>query len=118
MDTTLTVPLPPSANNLFFNRRTGGRAKSTAYRQWLATCQGEVLAQRVQAFPARRSMQINIAVELDRKRDLDNTIKPLIDMLQAAGVIENDKWVDSIHATRYRVPETGEPRARIDMRTL
>lgn len=31
---SLTLPYPPATNNLFFNRKGGGRAKSARYTSW------------------------------------------------------------------------------------
>lgn len=100
----VVIPFPPSANSLW--RAVKGRnIMSAKYRDWLADA-GQCLAQQR---PAKVTGPVNLTIELTapdkRKRDLDNRLKPAIDLLVKHGVIEADdnsvvrqitaRWVDS-----------------------
>ena len=50
--------------------------------------------------PRRTPVEVTISADIDRRRDLDNVIKPVIDLLQSTGILPDDRWVDSICATR------------------
>ena len=97
------LPAPPSANALFLVRN-GQRYKTSKYRKWL--CEADLMYHRqqrrryVEPMPAKTPLRVRIEVAVDRRRDLDNCIKPLLDSLQKAGVIVDDRWVDSIQADR------------------
>jgi Holliday junction resolvase RusA-like endonuclease len=44
------------------------------------------------------SVDLQVGVPDRRKRDLDNRIKPCLDLLEACGVIENDNLVHRLSA--------------------
>ena len=52
--------------------------------------------------PIRTSLEIRIefTTKDHRKWDIDNRIKPLQDCLERAGVIENDRQIESLHVKR------------------
>ena len=118
MRVSLTVPLPPTTNHLFYNSKEGGRRKSGKYKQWLQGCRTEVLVQQAKCLPDKRPLRIGIGVELDRDKggDVDNRIKAILDMLQDSGVIENDKWADDVRIVRY--PPSDNPRVRVIISTI
>jgi crossover junction endodeoxyribonuclease RusA len=41
----------------------------------------------------------------NRKRDVDNTLKPLLDAMEHAGVYENDSQIDELHIIRQGAHE-------------
>ena len=92
-----TLTAPPSANALFvaIGRR---RVKSKEYVAWTRLAGGELMVQRVK--PVRGPVNLCFYVAENARRDLDNYIKPMIDALVAAGIIEGDgcKIVRSIAA--------------------
>lgn len=51
---------------------------------------------------------------LGRTSDLDNRIKPALDALQGAGIIPNDRWVDSLTVERATTGGQQECAVRID----
>jgi crossover junction endodeoxyribonuclease RusA len=95
--TTLTLPWPPSANRLW--RNVNGRTiKSETYRNWLVMAGWDLKSQRPSPVKGRYRMTV-VAVRPDqRRRDLDNLLKPISDLLKECGVIEDDSLAQSLTA--------------------
>ena len=94
---TADLPAPPSANALFVVR-DGRRRKTAAYARWRRDA-GWVL-KLLDKQPPKTPLRVIIEVAVNRTRDVDNTIKPIIDACQAADVIPDDRWVDVVEARR------------------
>lgn len=109
--TTFNLPIPPSTNNLFFNRKQGGRAPTQAYLAWQTHAGLMLNAQH--ARPIAGEVRIDIKVADAGRFDLDNTIKPALDLLKKHGVIEDDNrkvvrglsadWAEGIEGMQIRV---------------
>ena len=98
----LHIPTPPSANNLFTNSATGrsfGRGKSKQYRDWLRDAGWEAKLQSGHAHFAR-PVAILIEIDLRRQRDMDNAIKPTLDLLVYIGILADDSLVDDLRIVR------------------
>lgn len=94
---SFTLPIPPSLNNIFFSRPHGGRAKTTDYKNWLETAAWEIRSQRVPTIDG--DIRVELVIERPNKSsDIDNRIKPVLDCMQKAGVVSNDKAVVEIRA--------------------
>jgi crossover junction endodeoxyribonuclease RusA len=98
-----TVPIPPSANTLFVNiagQVIGGatRAKGKTYRAWATQAGWEIKRQRVPYFD--RPVRVLIEMDIQRNHDIDNRIKPILDVLQNTGVLQNDNLVDDLRIVR------------------
>lgn len=91
----LTLPYPPTLNNLFKNVRNG-RVKSAAYNGWLAQALVALRGQR----PTKHAGSFRCTILLTRpdrrRRDIDNTVKAILDLLTTAGVIEDDHLAQSL----------------------
>jgi len=87
---TLTkLPVPPAANNLFFNNSASGRTRSARYRAWRSTAGWLVRLQNPRR--VRGPVAITITVEEGASRaDLDNLAKAPIDLLCELQLIEGD----------------------------
>ena len=122
------VNLPPSANALFVEiavpgeaeepewqpdpesivrvppgRTPGGRArrkrvKTKEYRAWINAEGWRVKV--LEPIPARTPAIAEIFVNMTRKRDVDNVVKPLLDLLKAMHRIPDDRWVDEVRVKR------------------
>lgn len=90
---TVTVPAPPSTNDLF-NKGRRGWYKTAAYKLWREDAGWVLKSQK----PARMIGHVLIIVAVERGRyqrsaDIDNTIKALFDLLVEQCVIEDDNKV-------------------------
>lgn len=97
--TQLVLPSPPSANALF--RHALGRSApvmTKAYTDWRGHAGWRLRAQR--PAPVLGAVIINISVERQSlSADIDNRIKPLLDLLVEHGVIQDDRYVTSVVAS-------------------
>lgn len=93
----LTLPYPPTANNLFKNVPKG-RAKSATYRAWIGAALWELNRQRPQLVRGTYRLTITAVRPDNRARDIDNLIKPISDTLKKGGVIEDDAKAKSVFA--------------------
>lgn len=100
----LYVPIPPSVNNLFVNTsgQTQGRSrvKSQKYRNWLHEAGWRLRQQHPPHFA--KPVRIEIEADLERRRDIDNALKPLLDLLVYVQVLADDNLVDDLRIRRIR----------------
>lgn len=86
----VTLPFPPSTNNLFINT-SRGRIRSSKYDQWATEAGWELLRQR----PSKVAGPVSLTFEFqsgkdNRKRDITNLLKAPEDLLVKHGIIEAD----------------------------
>jgi crossover junction endodeoxyribonuclease RusA len=104
---TLTLPFPPSVNGYWrnINGRTLISAKGRAYKN--------AVARLVQWNHAAKQLQSRLEVLVillppdRRKRDIDNSMKALLDSMQAAGVYLDDSQIDRLVIERGDVEKGG-----------
>lgn len=113
---SVVLPIPPSTNALFLAGK-GYRTKTPEYREWIE-----------RAFPLAESLAppksypvmivVTVIEAVNRQRDIDNFLKPTIDLIKKAGAIKNDNLC---HVTdvlgRYR-PEEGGKGIRVHFEEL
>jgi crossover junction endodeoxyribonuclease RusA len=108
---TIFLSMPPSTNSIW--RSVNGRnIVSARYREWKKTAGLELMAQR----PVRHLGPVAVTIMLvppDKRRfDLDNRVKPVLDLLVSGGIIEGD---DSRIVKRIVVePGEGKPGAYVE----
>ena len=93
----IRIPQPPSTNNLFANIN-GGRVKSQAYKSWITAAGWELKAQKPTPIDGPVSIALRVGA-CNRARDLDNFLKPVIDMLVAHKLIKTDNLTTVIGVT-------------------
>lgn len=93
-----TCPVGPSVNNLYLNSRGHGRLRSPDYRRWLHEAGWLVKLQNVAPVPGL--VAVLIEAPLSRRRDLDNALKPVLDLLVQLAIIENDNLIDDLRIVR------------------
>lgn len=93
----LSLPMiPPSANNLFVNGKKG-RFKSAEYKEWQLRACLHLRKQSGWHVPGPINVRLTFN-ERQTRCDLDNIIKPTLDLLMAAGRISDDRNVRKIEA--------------------
>jgi crossover junction endodeoxyribonuclease RusA len=94
----IDLPLPPSTNRLW--RHIGKRVYlDPRYVAWKRTAGFEAIAKRPGRIPKDMASDIEIrAGKPKRRMDLDNLVKPTLDLLQAVRVISNDTDVTNLRA--------------------
>lgn len=95
------LPIPPSVNNLFVNRAGklhGGRAKGSDYKRWLHDAGWTIKIGLPHHVPG--IVRVLIEAPLNRRRDLDNVLKPLLDLLVKMAVIVDDSLIDDLRIVR------------------
>lgn len=103
---SVEIPLPPSLNNAFFNRKQGGRVKTPAYKKWCNEA-----GWTIRAFvPADASIKgpFRISINLPRTMngDIDNRVKGIVDALVVSGRIDDDRHMEELHVRRRHDKET------------
>jgi Holliday junction resolvase RusA-like endonuclease len=100
----VTLPLPPSTNNLYINLKRGGRAKSAAYNDWLQIARDACLAAYAACgspdYPPKAKMRLTVRVGATYRRDITNCVKPVEDALCAFLPIPDDRYNDQIVLVR------------------
>jgi Holliday junction resolvase RusA-like endonuclease len=86
---SVTVPMPPSVNNLFATTSDGGRRRSGRYNQWRETAGNMVNASRMRRIAGPVAIAIRLE-EPNNRADIDNFAKTLIDLLVWMSVIDGD----------------------------
>ena len=97
----LDLPRPISTNALW-RPRPGGMCKTQAYKNWLTEAGLVLNTQRVGKVEGPYA--ITISVSRQWKGDLDNAVKATSDLLQAHGVIDNDKLAQMVTIKRADIP--------------
>lgn len=109
--TIVTLPAPPSVNNLWqVVRAAGGSrlAQTDTYQRWKAEADWSLRAQ-IAAGAKPIAGNVLAIVGVDRRNlraDIDNTVKALFDRLVAAGLIEDDNKVTGF-ANAWQPPGSG-----------
>lgn len=92
----LSAP-PPSLNNLFINVKRKGRVKSPDYNAWITTALLQL--RRQNGWHVGGPVYIRLVFNRqDTRADLDNLIKPTVDILVAAGRIQDDRHMMKVEA--------------------
>jgi Holliday junction resolvase RusA-like endonuclease len=102
---TFTLPSPPSTNNLFVNRKDGGRAKSAGYLKWIRHAGLMLLAQRIRPIVGNYALSIRVASK--RRADVDNLGKAISDLLVAHKITPDDRSMWKIEILRDPAVEPG-----------
>jgi len=103
MELAFDLPMPPSVNSMFRNVPGKGRAKTKAYRSWVGEAGWMLIAQR-NRHKAHKRIDGPVRIEVSayrpasKRRDLDNILKALLDLLTHTQTIKDDSQVVEINA--------------------
>lgn len=81
---------PPATNNLYANVPGKGRVKTERYAGWLDESGWRIAAQRPGRIVGPFATEITVTRPDNRRRDLDNMLKPVLDCLVRHRVIPDD----------------------------
>lgn len=104
---TLSLPWPPTANNLHAVVR-GRKVLSRAGREYRGAVVAAVAEQRARRLEATRlAVTLTLNPPDRRRRDIANSEKAVIDALVFAGVIPDDSLIDRLVIERGDVKRPG-----------
>lgn len=102
---SFSLPLfPPTVNNLFANAAGGGRFKTRDYASWCRSIDGflQTACRSATGTATRPKLRGPVAVDYvvarpdKRRRDLDNLLKALNDILTRNWIIEDDALIERL----------------------
>lgn len=93
--------LAPSVNQCYYtDKKTFTRHKSKVYRDFLTRCQFFIKTPE-NPFNEEVDIEINLWMPDKRRRDIDNQIKPILDMLVFFGILKDDSLIRILHVEKY-----------------
>ena len=110
---TLTLPYPPTVNHYYTVVR-GRKILSKNGREYLARVVSYGVACGVKKIKGKVAVSIGAYLPDQRRRDLDNLLKPTLDALVAAGVIEDDSKIGRLSIEMVGFRPGGELVVTID----
>jgi Holliday junction resolvase RusA-like endonuclease len=103
---TLSLPIPPSVNDLFDGgRRTRRRFKSDRYKAWEDEADGCLYQQKQGVVVGAYVVEIGLPEMM--RGDVDNRIKPVLDFLVSRGLTPDDKHLRKLSIERSEAVEPG-----------
>ena len=93
----IKVPVPPSVNNAYANLYGKGRVPTKKLRQWRMHAGWVLNQQKFPHFVATVDVEISVP-RRGRNADIDNRIKPILDLLTEHRLISDDKHVRRVSA--------------------
>lgn len=91
------LPMPPSVNAMYRRSRGSfGMYKTAEAKAWVEDCRRVIRRKN----PLKGRVDVSVNFYFERECDLDNRFKALFDVLQETNVIENDRQIYSIVATK------------------
>ena len=85
------VSMPGSVNGLFRNVPGVGRVKTTKYRAWQNENLWLLKTLRLPSFDG--PVRVDYSLPAKSRMDIDNPLKGLNDLLQASGILANDRQI-------------------------
>lgn len=95
----VTLPFPPSVNNIWRGGKGGRHYLSAKYKSWREAAALIAKSQtKGKQIKGPYALQINVSRPDKRKRDLDNLLKAVVDLLVHVGVTSDDSELQMIEA--------------------
>lgn len=99
---THDLPLPPSTNSLFATDfKTKRRFISKGYASWKKAAASILAGHK----PLAKPYAVHILVNINYTGDVENRLKAICDALVDAGIICDDRYIDSLRIDRDRSVE-------------
>jgi Holliday junction resolvase RusA-like endonuclease len=112
-----TLTKPPTTNHIYGITARGGFAQmyiTKEGKEWIAENTLLIKSQWKKKTPITQDCEIWIIVYTSTKRDADGSTKPIMDIFQKVGVVENDYLFSRVHAIREKVAK-GEDKVVVDI---
>lgn len=105
----IILPLPPSVNSLTFNVGGKGRVKTNEYSAWITAAGWELKLQHPPIY-LREATRVRFVIDVNEKMkgDIDNRIKPILDLYVRHRVIGDDRFVWGASIDRSPLVEAGK----------
>lgn len=112
----IVAPIPPTVNHSI-GARGKSRFRSSKYKAFLKAMLAAVTIPDKWDATRRFAVAVVLHFNSNRKCDIDNRVKPLLDALTACGVWDDDSQVDLIMIKRGE-KDKDRPRAEIYIRSV
>lgn len=86
----LSLPYPVSVNAMYANAPGRGRVKTERYKTWLNAAGWNVKLAKPSPLKGAYTLEITLFQSQKRKRDIDNVVKPISDLLVEHQLVEDD----------------------------
>jgi len=95
---TITLPFPPTVNNLFSQTVRGRRFPSKQYKRWRDAAYWIIASAKNKTLGPPYRVAVSLERPDRRPRDADNYLKAILDALVHMRVIVDDSRIDSVTA--------------------
>ena len=109
----LRLPWPPTVNSYYGNAKNGRKYLTKRGRDYKKDAALEVMGQTYLRQYGRLEVNIDAYPPDKRKRDIDNILKPLLDVLTECYVWEDDSQIDVLRIRRKEISKPGYVRVHI-----
>ena len=98
------LPYPPTVNHYYRHTPQGTKISKTGRMFRLSVKKAVILTGSIKLFGGVK-IHVDLFCPDWRKRDIDNTLKALLDALTHAGVYEDDSFITLLTVAKKRAPE-------------
>lgn len=103
---SIELPFPPSINHYWRTFR-GRHVISSEGKRYAVDIQAALLSVGWRRMGGRLGMEIEAVMPDRRRRDIDNSLKVLIDSMTKAGAWDDDEQIDDLRIRRVGVESPG-----------
>jgi len=104
------LPKPPSINHIYGYTCQKGFARSYITKEgknWFDNA-GILVKKSWDGTQYDQPCQVRVVLHTCRTQDVDNILKPILDLLQKSGVIKNDSLIYNLAICKIKVPKNEE----------
>ena len=109
MHPKITLNKPPSINHIYGYTSRGGFARSYITKEgknWFEEAGEDLHKQWKRKTSIKNEVEVFIELYTAYRQDVDNILKPILDLLQKENVIENDSQVTTLNVQKYKCKRT------------
>lgn len=109
----LTIPKPPSVNNLYATNRYGARYVTAKGKAWFTEAGWEIKKQMAGHETITKECEVYVVFFTSRFQDTDNIAKALFDILEDMKIVENDNLIRKHTIERVKVSHRKDEKVEI-----